>query len=111
MPTLYSRLIKYQDENSKPPLPHNFRRLLGQQIIKEYMDLPKELRPTLGRKETVEPEGIFIAISYPETFIEDIDRIIKDFYLKLPNIIPKRKRIYTKSETKLAFSVKPSNRT
>ena len=112
MPTIYSRLILFQEENMQSQLPHNLRRLLGQQVIKEYMDLPKELRPTLGRNVTREPEGVFLAISYPETFVKDIDRIIKDFYLSYANSIPKkRKRIYTQSEIKKVGSAKPSNRT
>lgn len=93
----------------QPQLPYNLRRLLGQQVIKEYMDLPLERRPTLGRNVTREPEGTFLAISYPETFVKDIDRLIKDFYLDNANIIPKkRKRIY-QSENKKVGSAKPSN--
>lgn len=110
MPTIYSRLVAYQKENRIPPLPQQLRRDLGQIIIKEYLSF--DIQAALHRVASVEPEGTFLVLSYPKFYIPEMDRLIKEFHLsKVTKTIPKRKRIYTQSETsEKVGSAKPSNK-
>lgn len=107
MPTIYSRLVLYQKENKTPRLTQQQRRDLGQVIIKEYFQF--DIQAALHRVTSKEPEGEFTVLSYPKFYVHEIDRLIKEFYLAnvVPNTIPKRKRIPTKS----VWSAKPLNRT
>lgn len=111
MPTIYSRLAIFEKANKKRPLTQQQRRDLGQIVIKEYLSF--DIQAALHRVHSKEPGWEGTVLSYPKFYVHEIDRLIKEFHLtKVTKIIPKRKRIYTQSETNQKVgSAKPSNRT
>lgn len=106
MPSIYSRLVKYQELNKKPPLTQEQKVSLGHHICQQYLSQTR-IKKALHRMMSIEPEGKFIVLSYPEIYLPEIDRYISEFYSTLPQ--PKvRKRIPKAPSPTKEFSVKPS---
>ena len=89
MPTLFKRIKHYCNLNNAKMLSLDKRTELGR-IIADYYHQSK-IKIKLRKAESVEPEGIFVVISYPKIFNPEIDKLIDNFYQK--NKPTKRKRI------------------
>lgn len=104
MPSIYSRLVKYQKLQKKPSLTQEQKVLLGNYICQQYR-LQTIIKVPVHRMISSEPEGNFLVLSYPVPYLPEIDRMIEEYYNALPQ--PKqRKRIPV--APKKEHSVKPS---
>lgn len=119
MATLYERSVFYCVESLTSPLTLAQKADLGKIILHEFY-LSGYNKNQISLYQSIEPEGTFTVINYPDSFTEKIDQIIADFCTKKesqpekPKVTKsdtdtKRKRIPVKPGTIKAWSAKPQN--
>lgn len=93
MPTVFNRLQHYCNTNTLVLPERNIRAEIGKQIAHIYIQVKKK-EAAISRIESVEPEGTFFVITYPKTFLKDIDNFIAEYMTQLADkqIIEKPKK-------------------
>lgn len=96
MCTFFRRLQHYCNKTKQPLIPQDARFELGKKVNEAFRQ--SEYKSMLVFKiESVEPEGVFTALSYPRYFKPEIDKIIADYYKEhAPPPKRERKRIPVK---------------
>lgn len=88
MPTLYSRIIRLQAINKIRVLSLADRQYVGKFIVSMYFK--QSSRPTCQRIVSLEPEGEFLVLSYPKSFLPKIDEFLEHHF---PVVREKRQRL------------------
>lgn len=86
MPTIYSR-IKHLKQN----LDQETKKKIGAEVCKTFFAQKK--KPRIFKIKSVEPEGEFMALSYPKKFIPVIDKIILSHAPRQKR--PRNNRVYS----------------
>lgn len=88
--TVYERLCFLQELETLPPLSQQQKAKLGRLVWKKVKPFAQEYYP-LNRVQSIEPEGYYTVLEYPDALIPHIDTFIIDFYEK-----PAKKRVRVK---------------
>lgn len=102
MATLYERVNKYADSKKKKYLTIDQRCELGRIVIAEYYKI-KPPKTAVHTETFTNAFGTFRVISYPNSFSPTIDKLVKEYYLKLP-VEPSRERKRIPTSHKPIFS-------